>query len=218
MYECHAPSVFVLSRGVVSPLVSQQSGLVRMIRAQWRMTSHGMERLADRGVATTELIDLLLSGDPVREVDVAQDGKPVYAKWNSHIGVVFLETIDYETGDRVKLILSVYLNGQGKANWEQDAVSLAGKRRSMDVIRIEDMHEWVIDKTAPTEPKYKAAKKPKVAPVVTRNVYDEVPGNMMATARRMLRQMGLDPTDMRPVVVLGPNRIEIDPTRLKRAG
>lgn len=175
-----------------------------------------MERLADRGIAVTELMDLLLSGDPEREVDKAEDGKPVYAKWNTHIGIVFMDAIDYDTGDRVKLILSVYVNGSGKAQWEQDAVLLAGRRRSMEVIRIEDMHEWAIDRTAPAEPRYKRPKKAVAAPVSVRNHYEHVPPELMKTAKMLLKAAGLDEDDMRPVVILGKNRIEVDPTRVTR--
>lgn len=45
----------------------------------------------------------------------------------------------------------------------------------------------------------------------------EIPPRLLPTARRLLRQMGLDPEDLTPVKVTGRNTIEID-TTLLRAG
>lgn len=192
-------------------------GLVRTIKAQWRVTDHVLDRLGDRGVAATELLDLLLDrGTNDRQFDVDESGKPLFCRWNDHIGIVYIHAPDWDTGDNIKLVLSVYVNGSGKDNWEKDAVTLAGKRREMQVISLDDMHDWALDQTSRGLPKRKKNVLPKVAPVVTSNRYDEVPPRLMETARLMLRASGLDENDMRPVVILGRGRIEIDPTRVKR--
>lgn len=45
----------------------------------------------------------------------------------------------------------------------------------------------------------------------------EIPPRLLPTARRLLRQMGLDPEDLTPVKVTGKNTIVID-SALRRAG
>lgn len=191
-------------------------GVARKIRAQWRMTNHAIDRLADRGVAATELIDLLLAPGDERQFDTAEDGKPLYCVWNHHIGVVYVMGIDYETGDSVKVILSVYLSGRGKEKWEEDALALAGRRRSMKVIQIDELLESVDDALpAPVVVRPKPLKRAP-APVVVSSVYDRVPPRLLETARMLLELNGLDKDDMRAVVVTGKNSIEVDPTRLKR--
>lgn len=194
--------------------MTTQRALAQRIFKEWRITHHVQEQMAERGIAPTELIDCLIAHDPEQKVE--ETG--AYTIYNGKIGVVYRYTVDFKTGDTIKLIITVLLAWTHKSGWERKAAEMA-KARSVDAYDLGDMLEWALNETAPKERTYKAAKKkPEVAPVVVRNLYDDVPKTMMSTARRMLRQMGLDPTDMRPVVVLGRNRIEIDPARLKRVG
>lgn len=193
--------------------MTTERALAQRIFRTWRITNHCREQMAERGIAPTELIDCLVAHEPAYRV---QDQPDSFVIWNDHIGVVYKETIELETGNDIKLVITVLLNGSGKADWEGVASEKA-QRRAVDAFDLDDMLEWALNETAPPEAKYKAPKRPKVAPVATRNAFDDMPSHMMKTVRKTLIQMGLDPDDMRPVRVVG-NRIDIDPTRLKRAG
>lgn len=191
--------------------MTTQRALAQRIFKQWRITHHVQEQMAERGIAPTELIDCLIAHDPEQSVE---DGS--YTIWNGKIGVAYRYTVDFKTGETIKLIMTVLLAWTHKSAWESKASEMA-QARSVDAYDFDEMLEWALEETAPKERTYKPKKKPAVAPVEVSNAFDGMPKHMIATVKKTLRQMGLDPEDMRPVRVIG-NTIDIDPTRLKRAG
>ena len=129
-------------------------------------------------------------------------------QWGKHVGVVWDHATDEIAKCRVKVIITVKLSGSSEATWEEDARDLAQCRTSF--LDAEELLR-VIEGPVPYERKRRP--KPSQAPVTVRNVFEDVPPAMLATARMLLRQAGLNENDLSRVRRVGPGRLEITELR-----
>jgi len=170
---------------------------------QWRITNHARDRLADRAIAPTELVEAMLHPKTVKANETG------IVQWGRSVGLVWDWDKDAVSGQRVKVIMTVLLSGSTSDTWEQDVIGKAQERETFI-----DAEALVAELTAG---QWTRRPKPKpqgtvASKVIVRNIYDEVPIAMMDTARKLLKQAGFDENDLRRVKVVGRNRLEIDTT------
>jgi hypothetical protein len=107
-----------------------------------------------------------------------------------------------------KTVVTVLLADEDRDSWEDAAAERAETDLGISLSAL----IAIADEVAPLPRVPFGTRTPRrrtAAPVQVSNIYDTLPGHMLATARTLLRAHGLDPTDMRRVKLVG-KRLEID--------
>jgi len=180
--------------------------------AAWRMTAHALDQMAERGIAPSELMGALVAPDRTSTMGVFGQ-----VSWAGRVGAAWRPDIDRETGARVKVITTVYIDKSDAFTWADHVVEEAGARQA--ALSAEQLTTLlgVPEPARFITPSAKFRPEKRSGPVKVTSVYDGIPASMLAAAKQALRDAGLDPGDLSRIRrVPGKIALEVDTDRRRR--